>query len=289
MNPLVSIIIPTYNRANLLGETLASVQKQSYQNWECIIVDNGSEDDTKQLVGSFNEIRFIYKFTKTRGRSRARNTGLVQAKGRFIQFLDSDDILMETKLEQSVAVSQQKKAELKNLVLTNFECFNDSAKNRLPAYSDFSDLVLDYDNILFGWYFNFTIPIHCGLFDSRLLTHFSFPENLSEWEDWFLWLHIFQQSDLKISFIDEPLALCRIRRIKNETTKIKENLPEAQVLETLKDKISEEDRAEYYLKLIQKRNLKIDQLNNSIRNYRQTRTFKISAFLKNIFGLQVRN
>lgn len=279
---MISIIIPTHNREKLLGETLRYVREQSYENWECIIVDDGSQDNTKNLVASFNENRFIYIYIEKHGRSHARNVGLEAAKGKYIQFLDSDDLILESKLQKSVTNLSQENFEFKRIAITNFECFSGSIEHILPAYSDLSKVCFEFDSILYGWYFNFTIPIHCGLFDSRLLSNFRFPEHLSQWEDWFLWLHVFQQKDIAISFIDEVLVLCRLREEKTKSKGLRVNLPEVKVLETLKGRISEKDRAEYYLKLIQKKNKQLDQLKTSINNYKQTRTFKVSTYLKNL-------
>ena len=108
---LVTIIIPTYNRANLIGDTLNSVQAQSYQNWECIIVDDGSKDKTKNVVASFiaDDKRFsLYSRPDTRkkGPSACRNIGIEKALGEFVVFLDSDDLLSISCLENRVSYCQ---------------------------------------------------------------------------------------------------------------------------------------------------------------------------------------
>lgn len=97
-NPFVSIIIPTYNRAHLIGETLDSVLAQTYQNWECIIVDDGSTDDSEFVINEFikKDKRFRYfrrPIDIVKGASSCRNYGLQKAIGDFIVFLDSDDLL----------------------------------------------------------------------------------------------------------------------------------------------------------------------------------------------------
>jgi glycosyltransferase involved in cell wall biosynthesis len=95
-NPLVSIIIPTYNRAHLIRETLDSILIQSYENWECIVVDDGSSDNTDDLLAEYikKDNRFKYLINaRTKGAQGARNTGLLNSKGDFIQFFDSDDIM----------------------------------------------------------------------------------------------------------------------------------------------------------------------------------------------------
>ena len=88
----ISIIIPTYNRAALLRETLESVLSQTYSNWECIVVDDGSTDETEAVVSSFGDA-FQFIRQANAGPAVARNRGVAQAKGEAILFLDSDDLL----------------------------------------------------------------------------------------------------------------------------------------------------------------------------------------------------
>ncbi|MAM29034.1 MAG: hypothetical protein CMC13_08425 [Flavobacteriaceae bacterium] len=98
MQPLVSIIIPTYNRAHLIGETLDSIIAQTYQNWECVIVDDGSTDDTDTIMAAYIEKdnRFQYYHRPKihlPGGNGARNYGLEQATGTYVIFFDSDDLM----------------------------------------------------------------------------------------------------------------------------------------------------------------------------------------------------
>lgn len=103
-NPLLSIIIPTFNRAHLISETLDSILKQSFQNWECIIIDDGSIDDTEKLIATYSkkDARFIY-FSRPKnlkkGANSCRNFGFLKSNGDFIKWLDSDDILLPDALE----------------------------------------------------------------------------------------------------------------------------------------------------------------------------------------------
>ncbi len=106
-NPLVSIIIPTYNRSYLIGETLDSVLDQTYQNWECIVVDDGSMDYTEELMELYCLLDGRICFhkrpeVKMNGASSCRNYGITLSKGELIQFLDSDDLLEKNKLEEQI-------------------------------------------------------------------------------------------------------------------------------------------------------------------------------------------
>ncbi|MFN4762864.1 glycosyltransferase family 2 protein [Gillisia sp. Q332] len=103
----MSIIIPTYNRAHFLGETLEAVIAQTYQNWECIVIDDGSYDNTEEIISSYSDKDQRIKFyprpaTRKKGASACRNFGLEKSKGELIQFLDSDDLLANDKLEKQV-------------------------------------------------------------------------------------------------------------------------------------------------------------------------------------------
>lgn len=105
MNSLVSIITPTYNSAKYIAETFQSVQNQTYQNWEWIIIDDGSSDDTEIVVNSLKEkdkrIQF-FKLEQNSGPAIARNTGIEKAKGNYMTFLDADDIWFPNFIENSI-------------------------------------------------------------------------------------------------------------------------------------------------------------------------------------------
>lgn len=109
--PLVSIIIPVFNREAIISNTLDSVKNQTYENWECIIVDDNSSDNSikicEQYANENNQFK-ILKNTKPKGNaSQCRNIGINQSEGEFIIFLDSDDYLLKTCLENRVKVIQR--------------------------------------------------------------------------------------------------------------------------------------------------------------------------------------
>lgn len=103
---LVSIIIPCYNYGWLLAETLNSVLAQTHQDWECIIVDDGSTDNTRSVAEKYQaeDSRFRYIFRENGGLPAARNTGIRQASGTYLQLLDADDLLAPRKLELQVSL-----------------------------------------------------------------------------------------------------------------------------------------------------------------------------------------
>jgi len=104
MQNLISVIVPCYNQASYLSEALDSVLNQSYINWECIIVNDGSTDDTEGIAQQYTskDSRFNYLKQVNGGLSNARNSGIAAANGQFIQLLDADDLIEKDKLKSTV-------------------------------------------------------------------------------------------------------------------------------------------------------------------------------------------
>ena len=94
-NPFFSVIMPTYNRAKFIDSSIDSVIQQNFDNWELIIVDDGSHDNTKEVIENCKDFRIKYFFQKNAGVSAARNLGIKNSKGLYICFLDDDDQYLE--------------------------------------------------------------------------------------------------------------------------------------------------------------------------------------------------
>ena len=110
MSDLVSIIMPSYNTAQYIAETIQSVINQTYQNWELIIVDDCSSDDTDIVVGKIKDPRIKYiKNQRNSGAAVSRNRALRMANGRWVAFLDSDDLWKPEKLEKQIGFMTKKK------------------------------------------------------------------------------------------------------------------------------------------------------------------------------------
>lgn len=108
MKELVSIIMPSYNTGRFIAESIKSVQGQTYGNWELIIVDDCSIDNTDEIVAEFKDERIIYlKNEVNLGAAVSRNRALREAKGRWIAFLDSDDLWLPKKLEKQVSFMKE--------------------------------------------------------------------------------------------------------------------------------------------------------------------------------------
>lgn len=126
---LISIIVPVYNAGIYIEETIAMVCAQTYKNWELILVDDCSLDDSRQRIEAVadrmqGQVRLIKK-TVNEGAARARNTGIDHARGRYIAFLDADDIWMPDKLEKELKFMQREQAAF---VFTAYEFGDENAK-----------------------------------------------------------------------------------------------------------------------------------------------------------------
>jgi glycosyltransferase involved in cell wall biosynthesis len=124
----VTVIIPTFNRADIISRAINSVLKQSYKNWELIIIDDGSIDDTKEIVKPLlKDKRIKYFFQKHKGVCAARNLGIRKAKGNYIAFLDSDDEFWKEKIEIQLREIKKYRA---NMLLCNFFEYRENKKIR---------------------------------------------------------------------------------------------------------------------------------------------------------------
>lgn len=132
--PTVSIIIPTYNRSQLIARAVKSVLNQTYQNFELIIIDDGSTDNTRELVTSFNDERIRYiRHEENKGEAAARNTGLKAARCDYIAYQDSDDEWLPEKLARQIELLQDASPEV-GVIYTGFW----KAENHRRTYVLFS-------------------------------------------------------------------------------------------------------------------------------------------------------
>lgn len=192
--PLISVIIPTYNRANFLHEAIESINDQNYSNLEIIIVDDGSTDNTKKIVKNLgSNLKYIYQ--KNKGPAAARNTGLKVAKGEIIGFLDSDDLWPVNKLNY----------QLKELLNSDMEIIIGGVKHLMLKDSKnpkFVEHSVTYNRRSLG----------SALFKISAFKKVGFlDENLILWEDldWFLRAHEF---GIKILWQKKITLLIRVHR-----------------------------------------------------------------------------
>jgi len=213
-SPTVSVIIPTYNRAHLIGRSIQSVLNQTYQDFELIIVDDGSTDNTEEVIKKFQEhdkrTKYI-KHNKNKGGSAARNTGIKNAKGKYIAFLDSDDEWLIGKLKRQMKFIKNSSSEV-GVFYTGFIYKNvlnrDTWKKYIPSKR--------------GWIFEDILTENCVgttstvLIKSRCFEKAGlFNENLPSCQDWEMWIRI--AKEYQFDFIEDPLVRYYIHKSRIST------------------------------------------------------------------------
>ena len=201
-NNLVSIITPSYKSKQFIAQTIESVLNQSYREWEMIIVDDASPDDSNSVIAKYTKkdsrIKLI-KLEKNSGPAVARNRAIEEAKGRYIAFLDADDLWMPEKLEKQIAFMQEKDCTLS---YTAYETMTEAGvmKNRVVRPS----LKLSYNDLLKS------NQIGCltAIYDTTKIGKMYMPL-ISKRQDYGLWLKILKKIDYAYG-IDEPLSVYRI-------------------------------------------------------------------------------
>jgi glycosyltransferase involved in cell wall biosynthesis len=199
-NPLVSVIIPTYNRAWALAEAIDSVLAQDYNNFELIIVDDGSIDNTPDLLNEFaGKLKLIRQ--KNAGVSAARNHGIAEARGDFLAFLDSDDTWLPKKLSRQVDFFIRCPDAL---ICQTQEIWirNNTRVNPRPCHKKPSGMIFD-PSLELCLVSPSAVMIKRDLFDKVGL----FDEGLPACEDYDLWLRV--SCRYPVYLVDEPLVIKR--------------------------------------------------------------------------------
>jgi glycosyltransferase involved in cell wall biosynthesis len=183
--PKVSVIIPTYNRADFLAETVDSVLNQTYGDFEIIIVDDGSTDNTYQVAQTFTDPRIKYIRQENQGLSGARNSGIRCAEAEYLAFLDSDDILFPHKLEIQVQALDDNPGI--GLVAGGFLYIDEHSKPLEEQRSWVAWPNLDIDT----WLFMCPFVCHSVLVRRSWVERVGmFDQNFRRCEDWDLWLRL---------------------------------------------------------------------------------------------------
>lgn len=201
--PLVSVIINCYNGEKYLREAIDSVMAQTYSNWEIVLWDNQSTDSTSDIIESYKDdrIRYFYAPEHT-SLGDARNMALEKARGEYISFLDSDDILKNNYLESCVTIFLEKKGEI-SAVYTNYLAFN--TKNERVFSKAVSGIVCFADMLK-----RYEICISSCLFsnEERKSNNILFNKNYSMIEDYDFYLQLVFHKPF--FFLSEPLAKYRM-------------------------------------------------------------------------------
>lgn len=202
INEQISIITPSYKSERFISQTIESVLVQTYQNWEMIIVDDNSPDNSNKIIEEYaskdSRIKLI-KLDKSSGPAVARNTAIENAKGRFIAFLDADDIWLPEKLKKQI-----------NFMLKNNIEFSFTEYYKIDENGEKISGVIkrpqkvNYNKMLKSNY----IPCLTAIYDTKKLGKVYMPLILKR-QDYGLWLKILKKIDFAYA-LNEPLALYRI-------------------------------------------------------------------------------
>lgn len=183
---LVSIITPTYNCAKFIGATIESVLNQTYQNFEMIIVDDASKDNTEEVVKSFKDKRIKYiRLSKNSGPAVARNRAMEEAKGKYMAFLDSDDLWKREKLEKQINFIKKNKYKI---ICSDYEQIDEEG-NRLNKIIPCKKKV-NYNGILLSC----PVGNSTVFYDVSKLGKFKVP-NIRKRNDDALWLQILKKEE----------------------------------------------------------------------------------------------
>lgn len=213
MNDLVSIITPTFNTEKYIRETLQSVLNQSYKNWEMILVDDASTDQTVSIIEEFAQkdgrIK-CFKLSKNSGNGFARNVALEKASGKYIAYLDADDLWISSKLEKQIQFLKRN-----NLPFTFsfYDCIDDDG-NDLKRRVE-SPVPLTYKQLFFCNYVGNLTAIYDADFFGKIKLKSS-----QKRQDWRLWLTILKQIKTAQA-VSESLAFYRIRKDSISSSKFK--------------------------------------------------------------------
>ncbi len=208
-NPLVSIIIPTYNRAHLIGETLDSVLAQTYQNWECIVVDDGSTDNTDELILNYiakdNRFKYCHRpADKPKGANACRNYGLELAKGEYINWFDSDDLMRPNFMIRKLEVLKKHQVDF---VVSESLNFDNKGTYELKKYKGNLKYELTGKNYILRKVYWITqdFLIHRGK-----LGNYNFNETLHSGQETSFFIVLLNIRNLKGKAINETLSFRRL-------------------------------------------------------------------------------
>lgn len=212
-SPLVSVIMPAFNSEKFIAEAVESVIKQSYSNWELIVVDDASTDATPQIIDKYTQLDpriFSIKLPTNNGPSYCRNKATEIAKGVYIAFLDSDDLWTLNKLKFQIEFMIDRDCAVSFTNYLRIDEVGNSLNKRVKAI-DFLSLKKQLRNNYIG---NLT-----GMYNVTSLGKIMSPKILKR-QDWALWLEAIKRSGKPAQGIPQDLAFYRIREKSLSANKI---------------------------------------------------------------------
>ena len=199
MNTKISIIVPIFNAQNYLDETIQTVLNQTYSNWELLLIDDGSTDESAKICQQYlkEDARILYFYKVNGGQASARNLGIKNSSGEWLAMLDSDDLWHPEKLNRQItAINENDKIEY---CFTNTSAFKDSIQNEIENYDKYA-FGLFHNKTLFKIVYQHNHIANSSVMIKKSLLQLTgvFDENRSliGCEDWDLMLRIFKQNSL---------------------------------------------------------------------------------------------
>lgn len=208
--PMISVIIPCYNQGKYVDQAVQSVLNQTYQNFEIIIINDGSTDPfTNELLKNYKSNKTkVYK-TKNHGLASTRNYGFTLSKGEFIQFLDSDDFLDPNKFKAQLGIfNRYKDIEVS---YTNYKYYYEETEEY--SESKMENLIgkKPFEDFVYRWQRGVSIPIHCAMFKREIFNQAGpFVSGFNAIEDWLMWVDIASKG-CKFKFLNKDYAFYRIQ------------------------------------------------------------------------------
>lgn len=208
---LVSIVMPAFNAERFIGEAIASVHAQSYAHWQLFVADDSSTDGTQAVALDWaaRDPRIkLLALAQNAGSAAARNLGLSCCNGRYVAFLDADDVWMEDKLERQLRFMQERGAAFS---FTAYRKFGPAGSGGLVDASD----SVSWDDMLKG------NRIGCStvVLDTRTYPRLAFPTGLGRQEDYALWLSLLRGGG-RAHGLDEPLVRYRVHPTSKSARKL---------------------------------------------------------------------
>lgn len=279
---LVSIIIPTYNRAHFLGETLDSVLTQTYTNWECIVVDDGSTDATNELMKSFCEKDSRFKYhhrpiSRPKGANACRNYGFELSKGNYIKWLDSDDLLSSELLLSQVNLLSTNSDNKYTVATAKWNYFNEKIEDIKPKTKEINknygtgfDLIFDFG------VFNSFLPPHVYLMHKNIIIKSGFwNEHLLINQDGEFFTRVLLNAN---NIVHAEKGMVYYRYLSNRS----ENVSSFSNTEKAKDSISSWILIDTYIKIYTKEKISIQYVQNAkivlLKNIKEKNILKEYAY-----------
>ena len=249
MKALVSVIIPAFNAEKHIKETIDSALNQTYGNIEVIVVDDGSTDNTRSILNSYIDSGKIkYIFQENDGLAGARNVGMKNAIGKYISFLDSDDIFLPAKIEKQVScLDAHKECDVSYCDIWHF--FEKTPEEKLSlnyVYYSGSEV---FSRLLKK---NFINPLTIVMRRSVYERFGGFNESFKRSEDWEYWIRLSWQG-ASFCFLNERLANYRMRRLSlsyNWESEIQRKQKELDIFLWLSSKMNKDEKKKYHMRFI---------------------------------------